>query len=140
MTRSIDTLLRRVQSDLPITDAETDVLNAHIKTVIARNARIAKVANRSERDSVSDSGYYRGATLLGNAMTDQQLRALLAMAGWGRFRLGDHVRKVRGSQWQGRVVGFYSTKLTPDGYCVESDAHAGSVQIYPDAALELDQL
>jgi hypothetical protein len=55
----------------------------------------------------------------------------------GRFRLGDHVRKVRGSQWQGRIVGVYSTALTPEGYCVESDAHSGSVQIYPAAALEL---
>ena len=58
----------------------------------------------------------------------------------GRFRLGDHVRKVRGSQWQGTVVGFYSTKLTPEGYAVESDAHSGAVQIYPAAALELDPL
>jgi dihydrofolate reductase (trimethoprim resistance protein) len=58
----------------------------------------------------------------------------------GRFQLGDRVRKVRGSQWQGTVVGFYSTKLTPEGYCVESDAHSGSVQIYPAAALELDPL
>lgn len=35
------------------------------------------------------------------------------------------------------VVGFYSTELTPDGYCVESATHKGSVQIYPAAALEL---
>lgn len=50
--------------------------------------------------------------------------------------LGTHVRKIRGSQWQGCVVGFYSTALTPDGYCVESEREVGSVQIYPRAALE----
>ena len=54
-----------------------------------------------------------------------------------KFRRGDLVRKRSGSQWQGRVVGEYSTALTPEGYAVESDAHAGSVQIYPAAALEL---
>ena len=51
--------------------------------------------------------------------------------------MGDYVRKVKGSRWQGRVVGFYSTMLTPLGYCVESDTEHGSVQIYPEAALEL---
>jgi hypothetical protein len=28
------------------------------------------------------------------------------------FGIGDKVRKVRGSQWRGRVVGWYSTDLT----------------------------
>jgi hypothetical protein len=54
----------------------------------------------------------------------------------GRWRLGDHVRKRSGSSWQGRVVGFYATKLTPVGYCIESEREPGSVQIYPEAALE----
>ena len=53
-----------------------------------------------------------------------------------RFAVGDHVRKVKGSSWQGRVVGFYSTELTPVGYAVESERERGSVQIYPEAALE----
>lgn len=54
-----------------------------------------------------------------------------------KFSRGDLVRKRSGSQWQGRVVGEYSTALTTEGYAVESEAHAGSVQIYPAAALEL---
>ena len=54
-----------------------------------------------------------------------------------KFARGDLVRKRSGSQWQGRVVGEYSTTLTPEGYAVESEAHAGSVQIYPASALEL---
>lgn len=53
------------------------------------------------------------------------------------FQLGDHVRKTKGSQWRGRVVGTYSTSLTPEGYAVESDTEKGSVQIYPVGALEL---
>ena len=53
-----------------------------------------------------------------------------------KFKRGDVVRKRSGSQWQGRVVGEYSTPLTPEGYAVESDSHAGSVQIYPVGALE----
>ena len=52
------------------------------------------------------------------------------------FGMGDKVRKVRGSQWRGRVVGWYSTDLTPEGYAVESDTEHGSVQIYPASALE----
>ena len=54
-----------------------------------------------------------------------------------KFELGDYVRKTKGSEWEGFVVGTYSTKLTPVGYCVESFWHPGSVQIYPAGALEL---
>lgn len=53
-----------------------------------------------------------------------------------KFSLGDHVRKRSGSEWVGYVVGWYSTKLTPEGYAVESESHKGSVQIYPASALE----
>jgi dihydrofolate reductase (trimethoprim resistance protein) len=53
-----------------------------------------------------------------------------------QWPLGTRVRKISGSAWRGRVVGYYSTALTPDGYCVESDYEPGSVQIYPRRALE----
>ena len=52
------------------------------------------------------------------------------------FSLGDRVRKKSGAAWQGQVVGWYCTKLTLEGYAVESESHPGSVQIYPVAALE----
>lgn len=52
------------------------------------------------------------------------------------FQLGDRVRKKSGSSWQGKVVGFYSTALTTSGYAVESEREPGSVQIYPESALE----
>lgn len=54
-----------------------------------------------------------------------------------KFKVGDLVTKTKGSQWKGRVVGTYSTTLTPEGYAVESSTERGSVQIYPAAALEL---
>lgn len=54
-----------------------------------------------------------------------------------KFKLHDYVSKIKGSEWDGFVVGFYSTDLTLEGYCVESSTHAGSVQIYPAAALKL---
>lgn len=54
-----------------------------------------------------------------------------------KFKMGDRVRKTKGSRWQGRVVGTYSTGLTPEGYAVESETETGSVQIYPASALEL---
>ncbi len=51
------------------------------------------------------------------------------------FQLGDTVKKKSGSEWEGKVVGWYSTTLTPEGYAVESSTHKGSVQIYPVTAL-----
>jgi dihydrofolate reductase (trimethoprim resistance protein) len=63
---------------------------------------------------------------------DHQIRAPFSAT----FGLGDRVRKKSGAAWQGRIVGWYSTTLTPEGYAVESEAHPGSVQIYPVAALE----
>lgn len=54
-----------------------------------------------------------------------------------KFVFMDRVRKISGSQWQGLVVGFYQSSLTKMGVCVESELHPGSVQIYPQEALEL---
>lgn len=54
-----------------------------------------------------------------------------------KFKKGDRVRKTKGSNWHGKIVGFYSTELTPIGYAVESELEKGSVQIYPEAALEV---
>lgn len=56
-----------------------------------------------------------------------------------KFQLGDKVKKTKGSQWHGTVVGTYSTTLTPEGYAVENKYESGSVQIYPASALEKDE-
>lgn len=53
-----------------------------------------------------------------------------------KFKIGDLVKKTKGSEWHGTVVGTYSTTLTPEGYAVESVYELGSVQIYPAQALE----
>lgn len=58
-----------------------------------------------------------------------------ARATKSRFQIGDRVSKTKGSSWRGSVVGHYSTSLTNDGVCVESEHEPGSVQIYPAAAL-----
>lgn len=54
-----------------------------------------------------------------------------------KFKFGQTVRKKSGSAWHGVIVGWYSTELTPNGYAVESYYEIGSVQIYPEAALEV---
>lgn len=55
-----------------------------------------------------------------------------------KFKYGDRVKKKgnRG-QWHGRIVGIYSASCTPIGYAVESEFEIGSVQIYPETALEI---
>ena len=54
----------------------------------------------------------------------------------GCWAIGTRLRKKKGSSWQGRVVGYYSTALTDVGYAIESEREPGSVQIYPASALE----
>jgi len=63
------------------------------------------------------------------------MRSIYKPLGW-RFDLGETVTKKSGSSWTGKVVGFYTTDLTPEGYAVESATEKGSVQIYPVKALE----
>ena len=53
------------------------------------------------------------------------------------FPRGDRVRKKSGSQWQGRVVGYYSASRTQSGIAVESEREIGNVQVYPAEAFEL---
>jgi dihydrofolate reductase (trimethoprim resistance protein) len=58
----------------------------------------------------------------------------LSASGTG-WPIGMRVTKTKGSKWTGKIVGYYSTELTPEGYAVESETEIGSVQIYPRAAL-----
>lgn len=53
------------------------------------------------------------------------------------FRHGDFVHKRSGSQWHGRICGWYSTNNNPEGYVVESVYEPGSAQLFPARALEL---
>lgn len=54
-----------------------------------------------------------------------------------RFAIGTRVRKKHGASWHGRVCGYYSITLTPIGVAVVSEREHNSVQVYPEAALEL---
>lgn len=92
-----------------------------------------------------DSGHPRAVVLyLRHEPSDEHLRMIQEAlrtrpaqnAPQGKFAMGDRVKKTSGSEWVGHVCGTYSTALTPEGYAVESEAHAGSVQIYPAKALE----
>ena len=59
--------------------------------------------------------------------------------GWpsnAKFQFGDSVKKKSGSNWHGHICGWYRTGLTELGYAVESFYEQGSVQIYPEKALE----
>lgn len=51
-----------------------------------------------------------------------------------KFQLGDKVRKIKGSQWHGIIVGTYSTELTPEGYC-----HLQQVLLVRGTSLKYDQ-
>lgn len=54
------------------------------------------------------------------------------------YDLEDWVHKKSGTYWEGRVVGFYSTEQTPEGYAVQLlGMKNGPVQIYPRSALML---
>lgn len=73
-----------------------------------------------------------------NADLEKVQRALTQPAipeGWA-YSIGQRVQKKSGGSWHGTVVGFYTASLTPRGYAVESEREEGSVQIYPEAALE----
>ena len=52
-----------------------------------------------------------------------------------KFKFSETVQKIKGSSWHGKIVGWYSTDMTPSGFAVESHFETGSVQIYPEAAL-----
>lgn len=80
---------------------------------------------------------FHGIELLDSGKHDLFIAPIANPTPQGKFRMGDMVKKTSGSEWQGRICGTYSTALTPEGYAVESEAHAGSVQIYPAKALEL---
>jgi hypothetical protein len=55
--------------------------------------------------------------------------------GW-KYKYGDLVYKISGSEWEGRICGFYTTKLNEHGYNIESWCHKNSVQNYPEKALD----
>lgn len=54
-----------------------------------------------------------------------------------KWDMGDRLmKKPGGGEWHGIVCGFYSTDITPIGYCIQSEREKLSVQLYPEKALE----
>jgi hypothetical protein len=108
----------------PLTAAQLDELRRQ-----ARDKQVAYAGGAVE---------YRRVVVSAEVLT-----ALLDMAqgreAWptgAMFQRGQRVQKTKGSSWHGCVVGWYSTKQTTLGYCVESEREPGSVQIYPEIALK----
>ncbi|RAS10812.1 hypothetical protein [Ensifer adhaerens] len=50
------------------------------------------------------------------------------------FQMGDYAAKKGRASWRGKIVGWYRTDLTSLGYAI--DFEPGSVQIYPETAIE----
>jgi dihydrofolate reductase (trimethoprim resistance protein) len=50
--------------------------------------------------------------------------------------MGDYAAKKGRASWRGKIVGWYRTDLTALGYAIESHFEPGSVQIYPETAIE----
>jgi len=99
--------------------------------------QIENIARKVHGDCIRLPGAtYQNAAEAAVMYTLERIARPAQTAPQGKFRMGDLVKKSTGSEWQGRICGTYSTSLTPEGYAVESEAHAGSVQIYPAKALE----
>ncbi len=102
-----------------------------------RVVEVARPAQTEQQQPDIACGLCGKPTVCGKVLCEACAYAPIAQtAPQGKFRMGDLVKKSTGSEWVGRVVGWYSTGQTPEGYAVESEAHAGSVQIYPAKALE----
>lgn len=109
-------------TDPTVTEAEVEAAwEAWVKTPDMRNVDHWRVKIR--------------AALLAAAKVREAKDISVATKAPATFQIGDYVEKVKGSSWRGRIVGTYSTSITPEGYSVESVLEPGSVQIYPASAL-----
>lgn len=100
-----------------------------------RTALIA--ALRQHYQHARDTHHFKAAYTIEDVITALS-EAPREAEGWPKapkFKFGERVTKTKGSSWTGLVCGFYSTELTLNGYCVESENEPGSVQLYPVAAL-----
>ena len=109
---------------MTVVDVEARKIAAAIRTMKTKPAMDADTA-RAWRESDGD---HRGHV---EDRNDAVRAAKLP------FPLGVRVRKKSGSQWQGRVVGYYSASRTLNGIAVESEREIGNVQVYPAEAFEL---
>jgi len=119
---------RPAQTEQPATVKESLTVQPMAYAVFAANGNVVCFSTQRDHPSL--------VALESEGKSVVSLSPIAQTAPQGKFRMGDLVKKSSGSEWVGRVVGWYSTNQTPEGYAVESEAHAGSVQIYPAKALE----
>lgn len=102
------------------------------------HVRAADLAHLGRNKGIQTHLYAEG----GKHLTALYAAPIPTQQGWApfgdaaKFTFGQRLTKTKGSSWTGKVVGFYSTSLTPIGYCIESENEPGSVQLYPEGALE----
>lgn len=111
-----------------------DMGESQVEWLKAENERLTKQVQQLMSDTHRIDSARQSAVNQCRCLAEE-VKRLNALINFGDA-IGDRVRKKSGSEWQGRIVGWYSTELTPKGYAVESETHKGSVQIYPASALE----
>lgn len=119
---------RPAQTEQPATVKDSLTVQPMAYAVFAANGNVACFSTQRDHPSL--------VALEADGHSVVSLAPIAQTALQGKFRMGDPVKKSTGSEWEGRVVGWYSTEQTPEGYAVESSAHRNSVQIYPARALE----
>ncbi len=115
---------RSLVSAAPI-GIEADLAEANLRKNVLGEQLLAVEADlvsaSQDRDRYREIAEQRGDALLRDNLD--------------RWPIGTLVEKIKGAFWRGKICGYYSTSLTPEGYCVESDYEPGSVQLYPRASL-----
>lgn len=120
---------RPAQTEQPATVKDSLTVQPMAYAVFAANGNVVCFSTQRDHPSL--------VALESEGKSVVSLSPIAQTAPQGKFRMGDLVKKSSGSEWVGRVVGWYSTEQTKEGYAVESSAHRNSVQIYPAKALEL---
>lgn len=126
------------QANPPPTEAALDVSDRVQNDAVRERVARAMFPNLWQRKDAGGAGVSMDGEIAHSL--DLAGKAVAALATppapvEGAFKLGERVTKTKGSSWTGRIVGTYSTSLTPEGYAVESENEPGSVQIYPASAL-----
>ena len=57
-----------------------------------------------------------------------------------RFPLGCAVEKVSGPEWQGVVVGYYSSTYTPEGLVLENTSPGARGQVHVEPAKRMRRI
>lgn len=66
---------------------------------------------------------------------ESEIRSLRAQVEQERaYPIGTRVRKVSGPEWDGVVVGYYSSTFTPDGLVIECTAPGAKGQVHVEPA------